>query len=195
MLKELDLLDWKYWLNIRLWVSVPPSAYWASRICYGISITISVAAVLYINNNRSNPAYKIAWIIPILLMPVFGGIIYLMLGGNRVSARERRRMLSLEKSFEGIHSFDQIIATAEENSRLLRELSDDAANQSEYIRRIAGTPAFRGTSAEYLPLGEVKFRRMLEELEKASQKAHAATNLTYIPLNELEALMGPGNQN
>ena len=134
---------------------------------YGISITISVAAVLYINNNRSNPAYKIAWIIPILLMPVFGGIIYLMLGGNRVSARERRRMLSLEKSFEGIHSFDQIIATAEENSRLLRELSDDAANQSEYIRRIAGTPAFRGTSAEYLPLGEVKFRRMLEELEKA----------------------------
>ena len=134
---------------------------------YGISITISVAAVLYINNNRSNPAYKIAWIIPILLMPVFGGIIYLMLGGNRVSARERRRMLSLEKSFEGIHSFDQIIAAAEENSRLLRELSADAANQSEYIRRIAGTPAFRGTSAEYLPLGEVKFRRMLEELEKA----------------------------
>ena len=122
---------------------------------YGISITISVAAGLYINNNRSNPAYKIAWIIPILLMPVFGGIIYLMLGGNRVSARERRRMLSLEKSFEGIHSFDQIIAAAEENSRLLRELSADAANQSEYIRRIAGTPAFRGTSAEDLPLDRV----------------------------------------
>ena len=83
------------------------------------------------------------------------------------SLNDSRRMLSLEKSFEGIHSFDQIIAAAEENSRLLRELSADAANQSEYIRRIAGTPAFRGTSAEYLPLGEVKFRRMLEELEKA----------------------------
>ena len=36
---------------------------------------------------------------------------------------------------------------------------------------------------------------LLEELEKASQKAHAATNLTYIPLDELEVLMGPGNQN
>ena len=36
---------------------------------------------------------------------------------------------------------------------------------------------------------------LLEELEKASQKAHAATNLTYIPLNELEALMGSGSQN
>lgn len=36
---------------------------------------------------------------------------------------------------------------------------------------------------------------LLEELEKASQKAHAATNLTYIPLSELEALMGPSGQN
>ena len=36
---------------------------------------------------------------------------------------------------------------------------------------------------------------LLEELEKASQKAHAATNLTYIPMNELEALLGPSGQN
>ena len=28
-------------------------------------------------------------------------------------------------------------------------------------------PPYQNTSAEYLPLGEVKFRRMLEELEKA----------------------------
>ena len=36
---------------------------------------------------------------------------------------------------------------------------------------------------------------LLDELEKASKKAHAATNLTYIPMNELEALLGPSGQN
>lgn len=128
---------------------------------YAVSITVSVAAVLYIISNRSNPAYKIAWIIPIMLFPVFGGIIYLVLGGNRISRRERRRMSELQKGFE------EIGLVTPEPVRNLRDLSEDAANQSEYIRRATGSPAFRNTSVEYLPLGEVKFARMLAELEKA----------------------------
>ena len=128
---------------------------------YAVSIAVSVAAVLYIISNRSNPAYKIAWIIPIMLVPVFGGVIYLVLGGNRVSPRERRRMTELGRNLGDIGP------AAPEPAKNLREFSGDAANQSEYIRRTTGSPAFRNTSVEYLPLGEVKFARMLEELEKA----------------------------
>ena len=128
---------------------------------YAISITVSVAAVLYIINNRSNPAYKIAWIIPILLVPVFGGIFYLMLGGNQVSRREQRRLMEMGKNFEGIH---QISLSRDVD---LKKESADAYNQSEYIRRITGAPPYQNTSVEYLPLGEIKFARMLEELEKA----------------------------
>ncbi len=128
---------------------------------YAISITVSVAAVLYIINNRSNPAYKIAWIIPILLVPVFGGIFYLMLGGNQVSRREQRRLMEMGKNFEGIH---QISLSRDVD---LKKESADAYNQSGYIRRITGAPPYQNTSVEYLPLGEIKFARMLEELEKA----------------------------
>ena len=128
---------------------------------YAISITVSVAAVLYIINNRSNPAYKIAWIIPILLVPVFGGIFYLMLGGNQVSRKEQRRLMEMGKNFEGIQ---QISLSRDVD---LKKESADAYNQSEYIRRITGAPPYQNTSVEYLPLGEIKFARMLEELEKA----------------------------
>ena len=128
---------------------------------YAVSIAVSVVVVLYIINNRSNPAYKIAWITPILLAPVFGGMLYLLFGGNRLSRRERRRMSQLEKGFQGA----SLIAPSCQEE--LRWISPDAANQSEYIRRIAGGPPYQNTQAEYLPLGEVKFRRMLEELEKA----------------------------
>ena len=39
---------------------------------------LSLLTVLYIVNKDDNPAYKLAWIIPILSFPLFGGILYLM---------------------------------------------------------------------------------------------------------------------
>lgn len=35
----------------------------------------------------AEPGYKIAWLVVILPFPVFGGILYLLLGGNRISER------------------------------------------------------------------------------------------------------------
>ena len=49
---------------------------------YAICIALSLAAVLKIVNGDSNPGYKIAWIIPILLVPVFGVLFYIILGGK-----------------------------------------------------------------------------------------------------------------
>ncbi len=128
---------------------------------YGISVVVSIAIVLYIINNRSNPAYKIAWIIPIVLAPVFGGALYLLFGGNKLSRREQRRMQEMEENFSNIPFLTPSLRGE------LEALSPDALNQSEYIRRVAGGPPYRNTQVEYLPLGEVKFSRMLEELEKA----------------------------
>lgn len=67
---------------------------------YIFCIVLSVLAVLYIINNRSNPAYKIAWIIPILTVPVFGGLMYLIFGGNRLSRRERKKMSTVAQRFQ-----------------------------------------------------------------------------------------------
>ncbi|MBP7279717.1 MAG: PLDc_N domain-containing protein, partial [Sedimentibacter sp.] len=52
-----------------------------------VFMVITVLAVLYILNRKSDPAYKIAWIIPIMLFPVFGGLFYLMFGGTGLSNR------------------------------------------------------------------------------------------------------------
>ena len=71
--------------------------------------------------------------------------------------------------------------------RALQRFRSDAV---ELYRRITALRAYAQNDTE-----TVQVDGLLEKLEKASQKAHAATNLTYIPLNELEALMGPGNQN
>ena len=57
------------------------------------SLALSIAIVFIIINNKSNPSYKIAWIIPVLIFPIFGGLFYLLYGGNKLSTREKLKMV------------------------------------------------------------------------------------------------------
>lgn len=128
---------------------------------YAVCILISIAVILYILNSKSNPAYKIAWLIPILLFPVFGGLLYLIFGGNRLSKHELKKMKNLALNFQVINeNKDSVIEKLEKEDRV-------AALQAKYIENYALCPIHANTSTEYLPLGEIKFKRMLEELKKA----------------------------
>ncbi len=58
---------------------------------YGFCFALSIVAVLCIINNKSNPAYKIAWIIPILALPIFGGMFYLFFNGDKLWFRRKKK--------------------------------------------------------------------------------------------------------
>ena len=66
-----------------------------SVIFYGVSLFCSLVAVFAIVSSRSNPAYKIAWIILIMSLPIFGGPFYLLFGFNKLSRHTRKKMVSL----------------------------------------------------------------------------------------------------
>lgn len=44
---------------------------------YGGFTLLSAVIVIYIINKRQNPSYQMAWIIPVLVFPVFGALFYL----------------------------------------------------------------------------------------------------------------------
>lgn len=128
---------------------------------YAGSIIISIAVVFWIINSNSNPAYKIAWIIPILIFPIFGGLFYIFFGGNRLSKRLRKRMKYIE---------DKTTEALSPQPLVLEEMgiyNEDALNQSRYIQNYAYYPPYTNTYTEYLPIGEIKFERLKEELKKA----------------------------
>ena len=128
---------------------------------YGASILVSIVAVLWIINNRDNPAYKIAWIIPILLLPIFGGVFYLFFGKNKLSKRMKQKMQFItDKTREALIPEPGIFE--EMGAR-----SENARNQSRYIQNYADYPPFKNTYTEYLPIGELKFASLKEELRKA----------------------------
>jgi cardiolipin synthase len=128
---------------------------------YAISGLISVVVVLCILNGKSNHAYKLAWIIPIMAFPIFGGLFYLMFGGNKSSKRNKRKMQEIGKQMK-----DSLV----QNPDILHHLEQEnrsAANQAKYIEKYSACPVYTNTTTEYLTPGEKKFERMLEELHKA----------------------------
>lgn len=51
----------------------------------------------------------------------------------------------------------------------LREADPGMATLSDYILRTTGSPLWKNTQSEYLPIGETMWARMLEELPKAKR--------------------------
>ena len=126
-------------------------------------LLLSIGATLFIIGKNTNPAYKIAWLVPILLFPVFGGVFYLLLGGNRLSKRQRKKMNSVEANLR------RHLPQNPEITHRLELQSPSAAVQSAYIQRVAGCPIYENTVTRYFPLGDDALPAMLEEMKKAEK--------------------------
>ncbi len=129
---------------------------------YLLFLVISLLVTLWIVSSRSDPAYKIAWIIPILMFPIFGGILYLFVGGNRLSNRTRRKQQSMT------HKMRQTLAE-DLGAERLEEYGPDAVIQTRYMETATGCPAYGHTETEYYEVGECFFARVQEELKKAKK--------------------------
>ena len=129
-----------------------------------VSIAIEVIswiAVLLIMTGRSNPSYKMAWIILILAFPVAGITIYLLFGGNKISNRESRRMNRVEV---------MVAQHLRQDKNVLQKLAakdTQAWNHARYLLSSSRYPVYDDSEAIYFPSGEHCYARMLEELEKA----------------------------
>ena len=132
-------------------------------IFYSLSIGLSFAVVVWILNDTSNPAYKIAWLIPILVFPVFGGILYLFFGQIRLSRGMKRQIKESEKRIQ------PLATQGAENLRKLESLNADAAMQSRYLSLNARSPLWTHTATEYLPSGEMAFESIIQALKKAER--------------------------
>ncbi len=135
------------------------SGYWA---WVSIALTVlSWLAVIAIVSNRTDPGYKIAWIIPILAFPVFGIIVYLLFGGNRLSRRLQRRLHDVQQIHQDNLSQSIDVLRREE------ALSADAAIQSVYMADIACCPVYEDTETRYYPCGEAVFPDMIQAIAQA----------------------------
>ena len=132
-----------------------------SPLFYSFSIILSGAAVLWIVNSERNPAYKIAWIIPIMFMPILGGVFYLLFGGYPFNNRERRAIEKIELESHDFLKEDNILIET------MGKEKASAGNQACYIQSSSFFPPYAENKTTYYSIGEDKFEAMMESLEKA----------------------------
>ena len=122
---------------------------------------IAIILAVYILNSRENPAYKLAWIVPLLAVPVFTVVLYLILK-NQYSTKKVRNLYM--KKCEQTKAFlrpDPVLVEK------VKGEDQDLYRLANYVNKSGGYPIHDNTQVTYFPLGENKFKQMLIELEKA----------------------------
>ena len=125
--------------------------------------TIAVGLAVYILNTNQNPAYKMAWIIPLLALPVFTTVLYILLA-NQPYKRKVRNLYA--KKCANTRAF---LTTDKKLMETVKEKDPELGRLAEYIDTFGGYPMYRGEGAVYFPLGEDKFKALVAELKKAEE--------------------------
>lgn len=132
-----------------------------SAVISAISSIITAAVVLRIYGKHENAAFKMPWIILLLVFPVMGLCIYLLFGHKEVVASKRRRFEQLDKKlFPLIPQDEQII-------KRLEQTDFAVANQCRYIKNYGNFPVYQNTDVVFYADAAEGFETQLEELEKA----------------------------
>lgn len=130
---------------------------------YGGFTLLSAFVILYVVNKDENPSFKLAWIIPITVIPVFGTLLYLFLElqwEGKIINRKLRENISDTQPY------------LKQNPRYMEQLAKTSrsnANLAAYIENSGSYPVYGNTNVKYYPVGEEMFEDMKKELEKAKR--------------------------
>ena len=124
---------------------------------------LSLVSLICVINENSNPYYKLAWVVPIMLIPIFGAVMYVFVRLQLGTRMMNKRIRSLVEKTAPLISTDECV------SEKLGKISGSERNFAAYMQKHAGFPVWKNTSAEYYPLGEDAFSAMVRELEKAEK--------------------------
>ncbi len=122
---------------------------------------LSFGAVVYIILRPNNPEVKMAWIVPILIFPLFGGVMYLAFGQVFISKKLRN---SINRTN------DLVKKSLVQDREVMDRLEQDniaVANQSRYLYHYANTPVWENTSTKYFSDGMFYWEHLLKDLEQA----------------------------
>ena len=127
---------------------------------------ISLAAVIFIINRPGNPPVKLAWIVPILVFPLFGGVIFFISGGK---GPKKKLLRALETGNEMLRPYREAkrepIFPDPAASPLRRE-DLYLAGQCRYLDT-RGFPAYTNTAADYYADCRKGWERLLSDLRTA----------------------------
>lgn len=145
-------------LQLALLLSMTLTSLFYFRFLGWVLNTLSLLVVLNIIKRSDKPAYKLSWIMLILLFPLFGGLFYLLFRYQSSTRRFGEQLRTIERTAHPNQPADSAPVVPDASS---------FDTLSRYLRSFAHFPAYANTKTCYLTPGEVMFDRLMEELRKA----------------------------
>lgn len=124
---------------------------------------LSIIVVFFIIYKNSNPAVKLAWIVPILLFPIFGGFLYLVFGHLFIPRILKRNIVNSNAILS--ENIEQDMAILDS----LAEKDYSVYSQCKYISKFGDAPVWCNTLTHYFSDGEEYLSALLEDLDKAKK--------------------------
>ncbi len=127
----------------------------------GGTTLFTVGMVLYLLNSRIDPSAKITWLVVIMLLPVFGALLFWYTQsdiGHRALKFRLNQLISQTKN--SIKQPSEVMET-------LQKEDEGVANLVRYMQRSGCFPVFDKTSVTYFPIGEKKWEELLCQLKQA----------------------------
>ncbi len=128
------------------------------------SLTSLLAAVLvlriYVSN--TNAAFKMPWMLLLLIFPPLGVLLWLMFGHSGATEAMRKKFNKVQEEFT------QYRQRPDDALREAEHLNMAAANQMRYIRDFAGYPVYRNTTVQYFGDTTEALFAQIKALENAS---------------------------
>lgn len=129
--------------------------------------TLSFLIVVGIINRPMNAAFKLAWVVFVLALPVFGAVFYFIMRFNWETFRYRRTFSAQTRTF---HKY--MNDNGHHSRKALRVLSEKGPSQEglgRYMTNHVGYPLYVNSDARYYPSGEAMFETYIRDLKAAKE--------------------------
>lgn len=133
----------------------------AAYVYFAVQV-LALVEILLLIGSKQNSSYVIAWVIVILILPVFGTMLYFIWGRLSRGGKMNQRIRD---------ACERSVAFLDKDPEVYRELA--AGHPSR--KRLAGYlgrknfPLYKNTSCKYYELGELQFEDMIADMERAQR--------------------------
>ncbi len=169
LLLQLLLLFWLFWkLNA-----------WSGYISMASSL-LAFLVTLRVYGTHEDAAFKISWIMLMLVFPIFGLCLYFLFGRAGAVGGIRRR-------FDAVLARSAGLLPQSDPDRAALEAADAAAaNQARYLGAAAGYPVYRGTAVQYYPWAQ----DALADQKAALRRAEKFIFMEYHAIEDSQSFRG-----
>ena len=128
-----------------------------------INALLSILAVIFVTGlvtKRDESSYKLLWVMVIVAMPIFGALLYFVLGNKNTGKKLKKKLEQAASTLPNMPG-GEVTEIRNADLRIGQILT--------HISHATGFPIMKNDTSRYYPFGEDMFRDMCEDLKKAEK--------------------------